>query len=102
MSENPNFSKGIKFDENKPKYKDIFTLLDLDFIKECSEVMKNGQNKYGFENWKKDLETDRIENALLRHIITYLQGNKLDKESNKSHLSHAMCNLMFLYWNDHK
>jgi len=92
------FEKGMKFDEGKTE----FLLLDLDFLEECSKVMMKGKEKYGFENWKKQLDPIRIENALFRHFKAYCSGEKFDKESGYSHLSHIMCNSMFLWWYDHK
>lgn len=39
----------------------------------------------------------RYQDALYRHLYAYfVQGEKLDAESGESHLSHAMCNLLFL------
>ena len=92
--------KGFKLDEGKPKLLEVFTLLDWDFLKDCSEVMKKGKEKYGFENWKKDLESERIKNALIRHLKLYFDGQEIDSESGKSHLCHIMCNAMFLHYYD--
>lgn len=92
------FKKGIKFDQGKPNYLDIFELLDFDFLVEVSEVMAKGKEKYGFENWKKDLDPKRIKKALLRHLKSYLQGELYDKETGKTHLAHITCNVMFLHF----
>lgn len=92
------FKKGVKFDEGKPNYLDIFELLDLEFLVEVSEVMAKGKIKYGFENWKKDLDPKRIKKALLRHEIAFLKGELYDKESGNTHLAHIACNVMFLHF----
>ena len=96
----PHYVNGIKFDEGKPDYLQIFTLLDWDFLKDGSEVMRMGKEKYGFENWKRHLNPERIERALIRHLVDYLNGDKLDKDTHKSHLLHIFCNTMFLYHYD--
>ena len=93
--------EGKKFDEGKPDYLDVFTLLDWDFLKECSEVMEHGRKKYGLENWKKQLNPKRIKRAMIRHELDYFRGKKLDPDSHKSHLAHIFCNIMFLYYYDH-
>lgn len=93
--------KGTKDDLNKPNYLDILTHLDLNFLAEGAEVMKDGAKKYSKDNWKKDLEPERITKALLRHLVKYANGEKNDTESNKSHLCHILANCMFLYYYDH-
>lgn len=95
-------NQGTKDDKGKPDYLTMFELLDLPFLVECSEVMEQGRKKYTFENWKKNLDKKRILKALLRHTIKYIKGEKIDKESGKSHTAHIMANSMFLFWNDNK
>ena len=87
----------------KPDYTTIFKYLDWDFLKEVGEVMKEGEKKHGFESFKKYSKEDQkgVRKALIRHIKDYLQDEKLDKDTKFSHLSHATCNLMFLYYFDH-
>ena len=94
-------NEGFKLDKDKPKYLNVFKYLDWEFLKECSEVMAKGEKVYGFENWKKQLNPDRIKNALIRHELDYFRGKEIDIESGKSHLSHIFCNIMFLYYYDH-
>lgn len=92
--------KGKKFDNGKPRLAIIFKYLHIGFLYEFAQVMEFGAKKYGFENWKNDLNTDRIENALVRHLEAYLKGDKIDKESGFSHLIHIVCNAMFLWFYD--
>lgn len=86
----------------KIDYVGVFKFLNWDFLKECSEVMEIGLPKHGFESYKKYTKNDikEIKKSLVRHIKDYLQGEKNDKDSGKSHLAHAKCNLMFLYYID--
>ena len=85
-----------KFDEDKLR----FDLIDPNFLEEIAYILTMGGLKYGFENFKKlpKEEIYRYKAALLRHINQYLQGSIIDEESEKSHLAHAACNLMFLYY----
>lgn len=84
--------KGTKDDFNKPK----LTLTDPEFWLAVTEVMKSGAGKYKRGNWQKDLEAERLLNALLRHVIAIWQGEEFDKESGLRHSAHIGCNAMFL------
>ena len=90
--------KFLKYDDNKP----IISEIEPDYIIGIAQVLTYGAKKYNRGNWKKMTEDDRarIADSLLRHIYSYLKGEKIDKESNLSHLYHASCNLMFLDYLD--
>ena len=88
----------IKYDSDKIRV----GLLEPDFILGVAEVATFGANKYAKDNWKKCEDTDRIKDATLRHLLAYLNGEKIDKETGLSHLYHASCNLMFLDYFDRK
>jgi len=90
------FEKGKKFDSEKP----MVCLLIPQFIESMAQIMTLGAKKYGIENWKRDLERDRILSALYRHLLAYHKGEKNDSESGLSHLCHVACNCMFLFWYD--
>lgn len=74
----------------------MLSLIEPQFIKGTAKVLTLGAKKYSVGNWKNCEDRTRYEDALLRHIYEYLQGNKCDDESGVSHLYHAACNLMFL------
>lgn len=80
----------------------MISLIEPQFIKGTAKVLTLGSKKYSADNWKKCDDRQRYEDALLRHIYDYLQGNKCDDESGVSHLYHASCNLMFLDFLDRK
>lgn len=86
----------IKDDEGKI----MPSLIEPQFIKGTAKVLTLGAMKYEKRNWQLCQDRQRYEDALLRHILDYLQGDKLDKESGVSHLYHASCNLMFLDFMD--
>ena len=52
-------------------------------------------------NWKIVPDSKRrYFDALQRHLWAWKEGEQIDPESNKHHLAHAMCCLMFLYEHD--
>ena len=85
-------SEGVKYDSKKPK----MNLLPPKAIVEISKVLTFGAAKYDAENWRKldDLQ-NRYTAGALRHIFAHMDGEKLDPETNLSHLAHAMCCLLF-------
>jgi len=81
-----------KFNDGKPR----FSLLSIEWIKELVEVLEIGASKYGDTNYIKGSQ-DVYFDSLMRHVIALRLGEKTDKETGKSHLVHAACNLMFMY-----
>lgn len=88
----------IKHDKGKP----MVSLIDPKFIEGLAEVMTQGANKYGRDNWKECKEPYRYLDALLRHTLKYWSGEKVDTESGKSHLYHIAFNAMALDYLDNK
>ena len=88
---------GRKFDGNKLEY----GLLPPAALKATVEVLTFGAQKYERDNWKKVPDSKRrYFDALQRHLWAYKEGEQFDPESDKHHLAHAMCCLMFLYEHD--
>ena len=85
--------EGLKFDDGKLRW----DLLPLDCIEDLVKILTFGANKYGVNNWQK-VEEDRYFAALMRHLVASRLGESNDSESGLSHLSHAMCNVLFLLW----
>ena len=75
------------------------TLVPRQIIRDIAAVRMYGNQKYpegGADNWKK-VEPQRHRDALMRHILAYLDDpNSVDEESGLPHLSHAACNIAFL------
>ena len=88
---------GIKFDQDKLNW----SLMPWAQLEETVKVLMFGADKYSADNWKK-VDRERYENALMRHAIAYVSGEKNDPDSGMNHLSHIMCNALFLKWNDDK
>jgi hypothetical protein len=90
--ENP---MGKKFDKDKVDW----TLMPWKELEEVLGILEFGAKKYARDNWK-HVEPIRYEKAAMRHLISYITGEKKDPETNKSHLAHLICNALFLMWND--
>ena len=84
---------GKKYDTGKLRW----DLLPLSLIEQTVNVLTFGAQKYGAWNCK-DVPNaeDRYFAALMRHIVAWKKGEKLDVESGLPHLAHAVCNLIFL------
>lgn len=82
---------GIKYDDGKLNY----SLVPVSSIEELAKVFTYGANKYKAYGWK-DVEVNRYESALFRHIQAWRSGEELDPESGLSHLSHALTNIAIL------
>ena len=112
----PHLCLGFKFDEDKThtfdasKFqkldlgKPMMSLVEPNFVRGLAEVLTFGAKKYAPNNWKLAVnETDRIKDAMLRHIYAYLSGEECDPESNLPHLHHAAFGLMTLgYFDEQK
>ncbi len=84
---------GVKYDNDKPQW----TLLPFKSVTQVVEVLTYGAKKYAPDNWKKVPNArQRYIDAAFRHMSAYAAGEKLDDETGKSHLAHAMCCLLFL------
>lgn len=85
--------EGIKYDSDKVK----LSLLPFKALREVGEVFTYGANKYSANNWKKVAPFElRYQDAALRHIFSYMEGELIDPESGYSHLAHAIANLLYL------
>lgn len=87
----------IKKDSGKLKW----SLLPFEELKDVVRVLMKGAEKYSADNWKKCDDVTRYKDALMRHVIAYVSGEKEDYEFGLSHLAHAVCNCLFLMWFDH-
>ena len=86
----------VKNDEGKLQW----SLMPFEQLEEVVKVLMNGAKKYSRDNWKKCDDFDRYKDALMRHVTSYIKGEKLDSEDGLSHLAHAICNCLFLMYND--
>ena len=85
------------------KQKNRLELIEPEFIEGLGAVLTFGAIKYEAWNWRKAStkdDQDRIFGALLRHLMAYKRGEKLDSESGMAHLYHAAFGLMTLDYFD--
>lgn len=95
MSKKINPEKGVKYDNDKPRW----CLLPWDVIEEIVVILTFGANKYADDNWKVVPDAkNRYKSALMRHLKAYFCGEYIDPESGRHHLAHAGCCLVFLFW----
>lgn len=85
---------GVKLDNGKP----LAGLVLKGFataLTKVSQVGTFGANKYTADGWKSVEDGyNRYENALMRHLLKYWQGEEIDNESELTHLAHAAWNLL--------
>lgn len=84
-------STGLKYDTGKVR----LDLLPPEAVMGLGEVLTYGASKYGPNNWQQ-VEPERYEAALLRHLMAWKSGSPVDEESGISHLKHVLCNAAFL------
>lgn len=64
---------------------------------ETALVFQDGEMKYGQANWREDpVSTSTYVNALLRHLLKYIDGVERDPESGRKELAHVAANAMIL------
>ena len=81
-----------KSDAGKPRP----TLVPVSLIEAVTAIRMYGNAKYHDpENWRQ-VEPQRYRDALYRHWLAYLKGEKNDLESGLPHLWHLACNAAFL------
>ena len=89
---------GRKFDGDKNRWE----LLPWREVEQIVEILTIGARKYEDHNWQKVRPVSRYIGAAFRHFTSWVKGEKLDPETGKSHLAHAVCCLLFLMWHDNE
>lgn len=88
---------GRKFDDGKLQY----GLLPPHALKATVEILTFGAEKYEPDNWiHVDDAHRRYFDAAMRHMWAWKEGEHCDPETEKNHIAHALCCLMFLYEHD--
>lgn len=72
-------------------------LVPMQIVRDIALVRMYGNAKYGDpQNWKR-VELRRYINALLRHLLAFLEDNgSTDEESGIEHYKHMACNMAFI------
>ena len=72
------------------------TLVPMEIIRCCAAIRKYGVEKYHTPNSWVIAEKQRYVDAMMRHLLSYLEGDLVDEESGLPHLWHAACNMAFI------
>jgi hypothetical protein len=73
-----------------------WSLVDFDSLEGLVKVLEYGCHKYARNNWKKGMPVTKVSESLMRHLFAFLRGEDVDPESGCRHISHVMCNAMFI------
>lgn len=76
-------------------------LLPMEEIEDIVKVYHAGAKKYGPNTWQ-DLDDgfERYRAATFRHMMAYLKGERMDKETNVHHLAAVAWNVITMLWYD--
>ena len=102
MSDATNLAEGLKFDTEKPDW----ALMPWRSLQEVVEVLTFGEKKYNPDgsnpgNWRRVPDWDRrYFAATIRHLLDWMEGDRLDTETGCSHLAHAACCILFMLAKD--
>ena len=75
-----------------------WSLLDMKTLEGLVQVLMMGAKKYSDYNWQKGLPINEVYESLIRHLVSFMDGEDNDAESGLSHLDHALCNIYFMKW----
>lgn len=92
-------NEGVKNDFQDGKLR--WDLLPLEEVEDIVKVYTAGAKKYSDNSWQ-NLENgyQRYKAALLRHLLEYEKGNKVDDDTGCHHLSQVAWNAIALLWLD--
>ena len=88
--------KGYRLDQGKLKW----SLMDWEAMEEVILVLMFGESKYGPDNYKHGLPREGVLNSMQRHLVALHKGEEIDKESQRHHAAHIICNAM-MYLNNY-
>jgi hypothetical protein len=92
LSERDKQEQALRYNQGKLQW----ALVDFDSLEGLVRVLEYGAAKYAPDNWKKGMPVTQVSESLMRHLFAFLRGEDVDPESGCRHLSHVMCNVMFL------
>jgi len=87
--------QALRFNEGKPKLSYILQFPHA--IEAVARIMELGAEKYGDGNWKLGGKPDKeYLDSMMRHLRSFMDGEKYDQDSGCSHIGHATWNLLAL------
>lgn len=85
-----------KLDADKPRW-DLLIVSQRLALEQVVEALTYGARKYGDDGFRYVKGAQRrYLAALMRHVSSFLAGERVDVESGCHHLAHATCSLLFL------
>jgi hypothetical protein len=84
--------QALRYNQDKLQW----SLVDFDSLEGMVKVLEYGAAKYAPNNWKKGMPVTKVTESLMRHLFAFAKGEDVDAESGCRHISHVMCNVMFL------
>lgn len=99
LSKDPVENKSVKNDIIDDKLR--WDLLPMEEIEDIVRVYHAGAKKYGPNKWQNlDNGFERYRAAMFRHLMEYMKGERVDKETNVHHLAAAAWNVITMLWYD--
>lgn len=86
--------QGKKNDSGKPSV----TLIPTEAILGMAKGLTYGAIKYGVWNYRDGIAHRRLLDASLRHLLSVIDGEVIDKESGNPHIWHALASLAMYEW----
>jgi hypothetical protein len=90
-------TSGMKFDTGKVDWSLLEPLIPI--LESTVKVLMHGEKKYARNNWQRVKPTRRYYSAMTRHLIQN-KSEYLDRESGLPHWAHAMCDALFIAWQE--
>ena len=75
-----------------------YDLIPVSSLEELCKVYTYGVEKYGDRNWEKGLPWLTCFAAIMRHLLSWVQGVDVDRESGCKHLAHVAWWCFALMW----
>jgi len=88
-------AKQARFNSGKPNW----GLIPFKAVEPIIQVMMKGAEKYAPYNWQNG-DAEQNFQSLMRHLVSWQSGEKIDQESGLTHLAHAGCNIIFMLWHE--
>lgn len=84
--------QGLRYNQGKNR----LDLIPPYSTEQVGLVLTRGAEKYAPRNWEKGMSWMSVLASLKRHLLAFEKGEDFDKESELLHMSHVLCNAMFL------
>jgi len=86
--------QALRFNAGKPELSYLFTFGAA--LREVANVCAYGARKYSRSNYTKGAPYTQSVDALLRHLLSWQEGEDRDPESGQLHLAHVLWNALRL------